>query len=388
MRGGIEKSMLDVCRGLHDRGHTISLLYEQAGDQIAQYQEFCHFIYQVDSFRLSKQNLFSSIQKLLEAIWQVPKFEETVIYTSQYYTFFFGYILALLKNAPFVCHLRLPAPVRLDGNWSRSLTLLKERATLSGVTRFIAISNFIKNEWAKTLRLNLDKFDVIYNGINTDSFKPANDISALRKQWNIAPAKKIIVYVGRLDQHKGVETLIKALAILKRQRSDLQLIIAGKSILETEDYERSLCQLVSELDLEADVWFPGYAKTPASLYQLSDVMVLPSIWAEPFGRTIIESFACGTPVVASRTGGIPEAFSSELQEFLFEPNNEDDLAAVLNKILDWREKIPELGAICRQHAIANFQIERTVAGVEQSLIKAMHSTHSKRQVFSKQGIVP
>lgn len=138
--------------------------------------------------------------------------------------------------------------------------------------------------------------------------------------------KKVIVYVGRLDQHKGVETLIKALAILKQQRSDLQLVIAGKSVLESEDYEQSLHDLVSKLGLETDVLFPGYAKSPVSLYQLSDVMVLPSIWAEPFGRTIIESFACGTPVVASRTGGIPEALSNEFRKFLFSPGDEQDLA--------------------------------------------------------------
>lgn len=192
LRGGIEKSMLDVCRGLHRRGHTISLLYEQEGDQIAQYQEFCQYINQVDSFRISKQNPLGATLKLLRAIWQVPDLEETVIYTSQYYTFFFGSVLARLKGAPLICHLRLPAPVHLKWRWNNGLTLLKERITLSSVARYIAISNFIKLEWAETLRLDPNEFDVVYNGINTDVFKPTDNSAALKKQWNIPEQKKLL----------------------------------------------------------------------------------------------------------------------------------------------------------------------------------------------------
>jgi glycosyltransferase involved in cell wall biosynthesis len=61
--------------------------------------------------------------------------------------------------------------------------------------------------------------------------------------------------------------------------------------------------------------------------------------SEPFGRTIVESMACGTSVVGSRTGGIPEILIGEFQNGLFEPGNERDLADTLSRIMNWRDNV-------------------------------------------------
>jgi len=74
--------------------------------------------------------------------------------------------------------------------------------------------------------------------------------------------------------------------------------------------------------------------------QISEVSVLPSVWSEPFGRTI-ESMACGTPVVASKTGGIPEILTGEFQNGLLSLKMRD-LANTLNHKMNWRNVDPHL----------------------------------------------
>jgi glycosyltransferase involved in cell wall biosynthesis len=117
--------------------------------------------------------------------------------------------------------------------------------------------------------------------------------------------------------------------------------------------------------------FLGYIANIVSIYQISDVTVLPSVWSEPFGRTIIESMACGTPVVASRTGGIPEILTGEFESSLFEPKDERDLADKLNTIMNWRDTNTQLGERCRNHVLSKFTLDKMVDGIERVLLKVV-----------------
>ena len=152
-------------------------------------------------------------------------------------------------------------------------------------------------------------------------------------------------------------------------------MIAGKPVHESEEYQQCLKELVINLGIEKQVDFLGHISNPTSLYQASDVMVLPSIWSEPFPLTIVESMACGTPVVASRIGGIPENLTGEFEEGLFEPGNEQDLSRTLRKFINWREQDPQLGERCRKHAFAKFDLKRMIDDVEKCLLKAIGKNH-------------
>lgn len=183
--------------------------------------------------------------------------------------------------------------------------------------------------------------------------------------------------MGRLDRYKGVETLIRASALLLKHNVNMKLLIAGKPLRhpnpeEGEKYKQSLEQLSTDLGVEKYVDFLGHVTNTISLYQVSDVTVLPSLWAEPFGRTIIESMACGTPVVASRTGGIPEILTGEFQCGLFEPGNEQSLSDALNQMINWRDRAPEFGERCRKHVLDKFSLDRTVAEIEKVLLRVVN----------------
>lgn len=369
-RGGQELSLFDVCRGLSQRGHKVSLIYATDGNLLKQYREFCTCVLQVKGYSISRDKPLTSTFDLLTDSWQawrkLPKVANTIIYINQYQDSLFGSVLALVRKVPLVCHLRQPRPPVIG--WQRSITM-------KNIQQFIAVSNQTKLDWLKS-GVQKNAIDVVYNGIDLETFKPTENLANLRQAWNIASDSRVISYIGRLDKVKGLETLIKAFELLSNSNPSLKLLLAGKPVCHTspeagQKYEVSLKQLVMDLNLQKYVHFLGHVAEPVPLYQLSDVTVLPSLNPEPFGRTIIESMACGTPVVASRIGGMPEILTGEFKDGLSQPGDTSNLAATLQGKLNWRRQDPSLSQRCREHIYHTFSLNKMVTGVEQSLLKVI-----------------
>ncbi|RUR83034.1 glycosyltransferase family 4 protein [Chlorogloeopsis fritschii PCC 9212] len=372
-RGGQELSLFEVCRALSERGHKISLVYCQEGNLLKYYQDFCGDIIKIHRYVFAKKRITEILEFIasITTVSKIPTSKNSVIFSNQYHEAFFGSVLSLSKNIPFVCSLRIPP---CDFNRQKLLGL-------KGVKKFIAVSNQTKSDWIN-FGLQEDKVEVVYNGTNTEKFKPSTDFCKQREEWNIPQDVRVISYIGRLDTAKGLETLIKAFALLLKKDISARLLIAGKPLVHIgkdgkecpelgEKYKQSLKQLAIDLGIENYVKFLGHINNTTSLYQITDVTVLPSLWSEPFGRSIIESMACGTPVVASRIGGIPEILTGEFQNGLFEPGNEQNLADTLNLIMNWRDNDSHLSERCRKHILNKFTLDKMFDGIEKVLLRVV-----------------
>ncbi len=375
VRGGQELNLFEVCKGLSQRGHEISLIYEKEGNLIEHYEYFCDSLIKVSSYGYERRRIADVLKFLpnITTIGKVPVRKNSVVFSNSYYSVFWGYIFSSLKKTPFVCYFQIPP---LSFNF-----LFERRIGLKGVKQFIAVSNQTRLDWVK-LGINPDKISVVYNGTDIEKNKPTYSFSTIRKEWNIPENTRVVSYVGRLDRMKGIETLIKAFALVLKSGITAMLLIAGKPIAhvgkngvecpeEGEKYKQFLKQLSIDLGIDQYVEFLGHVTNTTSVYQVSDVTVLPSQWSEPFGRTIIESMACGTPVVASRIGGIPEILTGEFQNGLFEPGNERDLSDTLNLIINWRDRSPQLGDRCREHILDKFSLDKTIDGIEKVLLTVL-----------------
>src|SRR5919199_898409 len=269
-RGGQEVVLLDVSRGLAQQGHSISLLYTKEGNLLEKYQEFCEHVVKVNRFIIYRpQHIFSFLADLWNVTWKIPTNENSIVLSNQYQDTPFGHALALSRNIPLVCYLHLPPPLPklVTWQWDMGLRGLKHFLALTniryqwslglkGVKQFIAVSNQTKLDW-----VNSDykqKIDVVYNGINLEAYKPPSNFSITRKEWNIPENTRVISYVGRLDKEKGLETLIKAFALLLKSGASARLLIAGKPVLQGDEYKKSLEHLVADSGIEKHVDFLGH----------------------------------------------------------------------------------------------------------------------------------
>ncbi|MBC7825209.1 MAG: glycosyltransferase family 4 protein [Candidatus Parcubacteria bacterium] len=373
-RGGQEKNLLEICRDLVNRGHKVTLLYEREGNSLDQYREFCESVWHVDAYGFDRRRPKTVLQffRNVAGMGKIPVYKDSIVFSNTCHTVTFGYALSRFRRLPFVCYFQTPFSSDLNR---------QNQFALAHTDRYIAVSHQTKQTWVE-FGLPDSKIEVVHNGTDLSQFKPPQDFLATRQQWGISEHAKVVSYAGRIDPEKGIEYLIKAVALLATQEPDIKLMIAGRPVVhinavkgtECEDkgmnYQRSLEQLAKDLGIGDRVQFVGHLSDPASLYQISDVSVLPSIWAEPFGRSIIESLACGTPVVASRAGGIPEILTGELAANLVPARDEKALAKGLSEVIHWRETDPGLGQRCSDHVVNHFSLESMIGGVEKTLLSA------------------
>ncbi|PSN20100.1 hypothetical protein C7271_03910 [filamentous cyanobacterium CCP5] len=375
-RGGKQRSMLDVCQGLSKRGHLIDLLFLNDGPLHQNYIQFCRQCLQIDGYDVSKYQLirstvrfWNSFQSVAQKLSSVETESiDTIIYIDDHRLVFFAYWLGWKYRWPIVFHIRQPAIKSMP---------IKYRWPIKRLQKFISVSEEIKKEWGKE-NIPVEKISVIHNGIDTDYFVPGNCLPLNKKSKELLDYR-VVTYLGRIDPQKGLETFIRSISCLLSRTPNLLLrvFIVGRPVLHSSDvagakYLQSLQTLVTNLSLETVVVFKPFVKQPLSLYHSSDLTVLPSIYPEPFGRTLIESMACGTPAIGSRIGGIPEILTGEFQAGLFEPGNEQELASRLDRWLNWRKFDPDLGRRCRQHIMQNFVLSKTIDQIESVLLSEVN----------------
>lgn len=241
-RGGQELSLFDVCHGLAAKGHSITLLYTATGNLLEQYATFCHCLIKVNHYRFDAKRPLRSLSTLLPDLAKTALAKADVVYSNQYHDSFFGYVLSRAKRIPFVCHLRLPPPAQLGWQW---------KLGMQGADRLIAVSAHTKQEW-RQVGCSAESIDVVYNGIDETKFLPAPAISGFSNshgRLNLPDDCFIISYVGRLDRHKGVETLMKGFAELSKTTSSSHLAIAGKPHNDNANYLDELKSLAEQLNV-------------------------------------------------------------------------------------------------------------------------------------------
>jgi phosphatidyl-myo-inositol alpha-mannosyltransferase len=169
-------------------------------------------------------------------------------------------------------------------------------------------------------------YRVVPNGIDTTRFSPALEaLPELR-----TPGQSTLLFVGRMEQRKGLPTLLEAYSMLRRVRADVRLVIVGEGELRWT-YERFV-----EAQQIPDVSFLGHVDGAIlpRCYAASDVFVTPATGGESFGIVLLEAMASGRPVVASRIPGFSQVVSDGEDGILFEPSNAQALTGALTRLLD------------------------------------------------------
>lgn len=226
--------------------------------------------------------------------------------------------------------------------------------------RVIAVSEHTAEHMIKVEGASPEKIVVVLNGIDFDRVKVSGtDVKEkIRKEFD-AKDSHLILIAARFHPEKGYYYLFDALPVLKEKvKKPFKLLIAGRGPFEQEfrDY-------VTKINSDDVVRFLGFRKDIADLMTGVDLFVLPSL-AESFGLVLTESIYLGTPVVASKVGGIPEIVEDGVDGRLVPPENSVALADAIADLLNNDEKRKALAQGGREKIIQRFQFKDMVKNYE------------------------
>ena len=188
------------------------------------------------------------------------------------------------------------------------------------------------------------EYTVIPNGIDPNFYNPAAEPAP-----GIAhPRRRTILFLGRLEERKGLSTLLDAYQLLRQVRADCQLVVVGDGALR-RGYERRV-----EEEGIPDVRFLGFipeAEKPGH-FTAADIYCAPNTGKESFGVILLEAMASGTPVVATAIDGFRQVLTDGKEGMLVPPGNDGAMATALSFLLDHPERRVEMGQSGRASALS------------------------------------
>lgn len=223
--------------------------------------------------------------------------------------------------------------------------------------KFVGVSRDIADEVAACGIIGPGKLCVLANGIDTAAIASAVADpairSAVRSEFGIEPSAQVIGTLGRLSEIKRQELLIRGFADLRKSHTHAHLLIVGDGPMRNE-----LQSLAESLGVQSRVHFAGYQSQPQRFLAAMDFFALTSR-SEGMPLAVLEAWAAGLPVVASRVGGIPELIAANQSGLLFESGDAAALTAAMDRLLDDVSLAANLRAEGRRRVMDQYTIERT-----------------------------
>jgi D-inositol-3-phosphate glycosyltransferase len=204
---------------------------------------------------------------------------------------------------------------------------------------------------------------VVHQAVNLQRFSPGPVDQTIRRLLTDDPDGFLVGIVGRIDPMKGVDVLIRAMALLAGRAASARLVVVGSPGLDAGEYEDAVKKDAERL-LGQRVRFVGPRSDVPQVLRALDVLVNASA-AEPFGLIVLEAQACGVPVVAPSSGGIPDFVTDGDNGLLVPPGDPASLARALESLLSDASLRERLGRRGRETAVAKHGLDLRVARLAQ-----------------------
>ena len=276
--------------------------------------------------------------------------DSDVVHTHTWYAALAGFWAKVLYGVPLVCTVHSLEPLR---PWkeeqlgsSYRMSTWAEKTALENADRIIAVSQQSREDILRWFEVDPTRVSVIHNGIDLDLYRRL-DAEGTRKAFGIDG--DYILFVGRVSRQKGIEHLINAMPHINPNVK----LVCCTSAPDTQEFEQEIAGRIAE-DPRI-IWISSLLREDqyVELYSNARVFVCPSVY-EPFGIINLESMACETPVVASRTGGILETVVDAETGLLVEPGEPRAIAEAVNHLLADRDKATTFGRNGRRRVEDHF----------------------------------
>ncbi len=225
-----------------------------------------------------------------------------------------------------------------------------------GIDKIITVSEQIKRVLIED-GIKSEKIIAVHSGVDLERFNKTKSNDYLYKEFNLDSNVPIVGIVAALAPHKDHQNFLYAANMVKKNYPQAKFLIVGEGELE-EDL-KNLCH---QLGLEKEVIFSGFRKDSLEIISTFDVFVLSS-YLEGMGSVLLEAMALAKPIVATRTGGIPEVVLNGVTGILVPPKNSEELADGILQLLKDNVLAKEMGMKGKER-VKEFSKERMVGKTE------------------------
>jgi len=299
-----------------------------------------------------------------------------LVHSHTWYANLAGHLAAMLYDIPHVVTMHSLEVLRpwkaeqLGGGYAVSSWC--ERVSATSAAAVVAVSEGMRADVLKAYpEISPERVLVIRNGIDTSEYRPDPNTDVLRR-YGIDQARPYVIFVGRITRQKGVPVLLRAASSLIPEAQ--LVLLAGAA--DTPEQLAEVTELVDGLRATRSgvCWIPEMLPKPEVIQLLTHatVFAIPSIY-EPLGIVNLEAMACGTAVVGSRTGGIPEVVAEGETGLLVPPGEPEPLADALNVLLRDPERARAMGQAGRKRAVAEFGWPAIAAQTAELYAELVHS---------------
>jgi len=243
-----------------------------------------------------------------DVAWAGTDVDADVVHCHTWYANLAGHLGSMLYGIPHVVTVHSLEPLRpwkreqLRGGYDLSVWI--EQTALAMADGVIAVSKGTREDILRVTDVRPERIHVIYNGIDTTLYKHVEETDALER-YGVDPARPYVLFVGRITRQKGIVHLVRAIPTIDPAAQVVLCAGAPDTSRIAEEMQHAVAD--AQRKRGGVIWIQEMLPREATiqLYSHATVFCCPSIY-EPFGIINLEAMACGTPVVGSAVGGIPE----------------------------------------------------------------------------------
>lgn len=352
--GGVESHVLTLSERLVKNDHEVTVYTSNHGN-LKEKEKYCGI--NIVRAKMFKEWFYTPITPKLEGILSQDNHDVVHAHTPPPLSAYYAAKACRKSKTPFIityhCDLELPGLIGKILTPIYRSTL--ERYTVRSAKKIIAHT---KSYSATSRTIWKHDINVIPSAVDLKRFKAGVDISQIKKKYGLE-GKNVVLFVGRLVYHKGLDHLIEAMRYVSK---DTLCLIVGEGT-----YREKLRKKAIDNGVKDRIIFVGrvsYRDLP-KYFEICDIFALPSISRlEAFGLVVVEAMASGKPVVISNIPGVMELVTDGVEGLLTEPMNPKDLAEKVNTLLSNEEMRRVMGRNARKRVEEQFNWENVIEQIE------------------------
>lgn len=342
--GGVEVLSMQLIPELKKKGHEVIVLTSQSNSSLKSEENYCGIkIYRIPFHEAIFKNDLKKIKEIAQMVVQLKKeFHPDIIHLNSIDSSIYFHLVSdeMYEKAPTLFTVHALPPNKNDKNTLLKKMLYSAKWITTASKYMLKVINQLSTE-------NVTRTSQIYYGLKTPKIEPAELIFDSPR----------LLCIGRIVWEKGFDIMLDAFTQIIKMYPKARLIFAGDGPAKTDLIERS-----TETGISSAIDFLGWIH-PDNVYELintSTIVVIPSRWDEPFGLVALQAAHLSRPVIASRTGGLPEIIEDQETGLLFEKENTNDLVEKISYLLENPGIAVSFGQAARVQSEEKFCFDRYV----------------------------